>query len=502
MDQYHGAITASTASSRLLSVSPSIGRYLVRKGPECGDFIISYVENEDDVKHILIPKNSNHSIFLHNPNLHDSPIETHIDYVTSHFQLNCIHPVMKNDFVDNADTPPLPEQTTEDTEEENLKMCNVCDKRVANNATHRKQHSIAFCQLCENVFHKNQFPQHKAICDLSQRKLQCPRCDYETPFHSTLTKHKAKCHGPRPTYPCDQCEETFSSLSRLGNHKIGNHGNRFNCNQCDKSYKNRKHLVEHVKNKHKPQDQGVPAEVVDVAGLQSPPRGVQPAAVRAGSRRPSPPRSTSQPPPSPHRSPSPPALFINLVSMICHTVTSFIMGEDEDDDNEWEFIDPINTTTRQIRIRRPKYACDQCQFTATNKRNIRRHRRIHRVRREFKCQHCDFKRFHRNTVTRHERTCESRPTVQKRMSKKQFWHDITAQVPISNNMAYKLFSSINKVLNIKIFPKWMKLALRSGLNCWKSQLTHCLGMQLICINNQFLVLAPSLVSCYNTDFWF
>ena len=486
MDYYHGAISASTASSRLLSESPSSGRYLVRKCLDNGDFIVSYVKKEDDVQHILIPKKSDHSMFQHNPNLIGSPLKDLVEYLTSHFKLNCIHPVFKNDFVDSP--PPSPENTT-DADDLNLQKCNVCDKRVPNCAFHRKQqHSVTFCKVCENVFNKNEFSQHKATCDPSQTKLQCLTCGYETPLHSNLNKHKANCTVPSPTFSCDQCEETyFSSLIRLENHKVEKHNDRYKCNQCPKSYKTRKNLAEHVKNKHKPQDQGVPAEVVDVAGLQSPPRGVQPAAVRAGSRRPSPPRSTSQPPPSPHRSPPPPALFINLVSMICHTVTSFIMGEDEDD-NEWEFIEPIDNTTRQIRIRRPRYSCDQCQFKATNKRNMRRHRKIHRVRREFKCQYCDFKRFHRSNVQRHERTCESRPTVQKRMSKKQFWHDITAQVPISNNMAYKLFSSINKVLDIKIFPKWMKSALRSGLNCWKSQLTHCLGMQLICINNQFFVL--------------
>ena len=111
----HGDISAKTAENRLRRDDEK-GNYLIR---QCGkDLIVSYVDNDHQVKHILIPFAKNSSIRQQIPELHTKEdvlnfvLTAGVDFL---FQVN-----PPNDDEDGL-------ESTEEPKELTSKQCPICE---------------------------------------------------------------------------------------------------------------------------------------------------------------------------------------------------------------------------------------------------------------------------------------------------------------------------------------------------------------------------------------
>ena len=556
---YHGSIDSKTASRRLLrgaSTASPTGRYLVRRLPN-SQYCLSYVK-DGKVVHARVPTNRNHNIFSTNENLLNSPLDEICNFMIEHFDYKLLHPVSPDeegdDESDGDDDEPEPAIRSNE-----LRSCHICDKHVTNLSIHMRLHTITFCEECETIISTKSFDGHKATCH-PDKMHQCLHCDFKTPYSHALKGHVSTQHqGGGGTYSCDKCVKIFSSIQRLDNHVAQDHNNgKFLCSQCPKSYSHRRSLTHHMKShdgaatsststsppstsSSRSRSPSSPASTTATSTpeessglifsgttgvLLTPPRGVLPAEIRGGTRRPPSPKSPRQPPtvpvlpqfaliatflshmvtsfwgsgdghvtiPSPDITPSSPATPSPGVippsgGMASPAVTSpqavtppraatpppgvtpppaatpppagtpppaatqcadCAGGRQHEQDSGGQPAsprpargiarccsgpgsgcglqprEPASQSGGQ-RHRKQSYSCEQCTFVTSSKVKLRKHRKIHRRRRQWKCKHdCGFRRKKRWLVSRHENTCELRPIQMKRLSEETTWLDIVA----------------------------------------------------------------------------
>ncbi|XP_052758385.1 PR domain zinc finger protein 5-like isoform X2 [Galleria mellonella] len=126
-------------------------------------------------------------------------------------------------------------------EKDMLYSCPTCFKNYANRQNlkrHIKIHhklKVPFtCDVCKAEFRKkNQLSAH--ICDVCSKDFVSL---YEKKKH--LRHHK--------TYNCNECQMRFNTWSKYQKHKKTDHANKeFICHDCGRSFKQRSHIVRHVK---------------------------------------------------------------------------------------------------------------------------------------------------------------------------------------------------------------------------------------------------------------
>ena len=120
--------------------------------------------------------------------------------------------------------------------------CDICNRWVKRLAYHKKTH------------HTDQ-----------GRKFECDICDFKTDRSDTLSthqylKHKITNHkfskldetfkDGKPNYKCFECKEVFDNFSDIENHILLRSCKEFKCKICEKVFKQKKNLNQHVRSIH------------------------------------------------------------------------------------------------------------------------------------------------------------------------------------------------------------------------------------------------------------
>lgn len=171
--------------------------------------------------------------------------------------------------------------------ERNRKMvCPICGKLVRTNAykEHEDAHKLYACTMCNEEFKTSDLlQQHQQLhevnkypctdCSLSfvrpidlashsrkhssLRGLQCPFCDFATPFTGRMTKHIRR-HENNYHFKCDICGKGFASGNFYKDHMDIHYGiKKFECHICHKKFVCKRYLQVHLKLNHKDIIEGV-----------------------------------------------------------------------------------------------------------------------------------------------------------------------------------------------------------------------------------------------------
>ena len=108
------------------------------------------------------------------------------------------------------------------------------------------------CDLCGKNFMKNEeLTSHLLNLHLSVN-FKCDICELVLPNLQLLVMHVTYKHREKFQHKCQLCQDKpFPNSSKLIEHYLGDHLNmKYNCKDCNKSFKNRNNLQSHVKLVH------------------------------------------------------------------------------------------------------------------------------------------------------------------------------------------------------------------------------------------------------------
>ena len=115
--------------------------------------------------------------------------------------------------------------------------------------TSKKTHQCSFC--AKHFSTADSAKDHEKIVHKHIRNYKCDHCQKSFGRNPELTRHIEEIHE-KVKYKCDVCSKTISSKSYLIHHKrmhLSN-GQRFECKECEKEYKDAGGLRRHVKSIH------------------------------------------------------------------------------------------------------------------------------------------------------------------------------------------------------------------------------------------------------------
>ena len=128
--------------------------------------------------------------------------------------------------------------------------CDVCDfenESPQKVRTHRKVHTVKYCQDCFKYIPSNSGTSHKKKCFRDAPQIfTCSVCDYSSPFKCNLRAHQI-IHSK--SHDCKKCHKTFETEDRLKLHET-HHLIDLKCEHCPLSFKNARNLRTHIKNQH------------------------------------------------------------------------------------------------------------------------------------------------------------------------------------------------------------------------------------------------------------
>ena len=145
----------------------------------------------------------------------------------------------------------------------NCYNCAFCHKEfncTGNLKVHISQHhkdKEMKCEICDKIFSDYHFfSKHKRT---AHKKFKCDKCnkqficqDYLV-FHYNIggcTEGKKKVPKSPPRYACKECEKIFKSKHTLQNHIINVHQIRYKCAKCSQEFKSQPALINHHKQNH------------------------------------------------------------------------------------------------------------------------------------------------------------------------------------------------------------------------------------------------------------
>ena len=127
--------------------------------------------------------------------------------------------------------------------------CNHCEKifqrdlllKCHFDSVHNK--TMKKCDFCDKVLLATNLKNHVKNLHLKQFQVKCDECDIIFKKDSAFRKHLFERH-------CKQCGETFANYYEQKVHRNLHHGEKlqliYDCQKCDKSYKEKNVLNEHV----------------------------------------------------------------------------------------------------------------------------------------------------------------------------------------------------------------------------------------------------------------
>lgn len=136
--------------------------------------------------------------------------------------------------------------------------CAHCGRNFKNDSKlrkHEKIHLDRTCFLCgkkfiNDNFYNSHMQKHLIKSDITKkgRLLNCSLCEKECENKNDLSLHVNKVHLQIKPFPCDMCEKQCYTAQDLACHKkIHNLPSHECCQFCEKTLKNRRHFVVHLR---------------------------------------------------------------------------------------------------------------------------------------------------------------------------------------------------------------------------------------------------------------
>ena len=252
----HGPINVETAKLRLqASPGDPVGRYLVRK---CnGDNVVSYITNKGDIAHVIVPQRQNSTFLTRNQNL--NTLQDRVSCIAEKFGINLLYPVINEDPEGNI--------TIDDNEnvQGSVRKCHICEE-TAEQQQHIQNHRIMSCDICLEIVSSNKFDNHRKSHD--PPKYHCQQCEYTAKYRQHLVNHVARKHsGQCLQFKCTICGIYLKTIEQLENHQNREHGTRFTCRFCDKTFAYRQDKKKHEIRDHS-ENNRVAAEEGTEAGAE------------------------------------------------------------------------------------------------------------------------------------------------------------------------------------------------------------------------------------------
>ena len=139
-----------------------------------------------------------------------------------------------------------------------VKVCAFCKKSFKSNITlekhvanvHENEKKYEFCNICETMFVDLRNHIRKIHTRGTEKCILCGK------GVSDLKAHQARIHGEiNKKYECDICEHKSANKHALKMHSEAMHSNgenvkSINCPYCEKGYRHKKGLVDHIQKYH------------------------------------------------------------------------------------------------------------------------------------------------------------------------------------------------------------------------------------------------------------
>ena len=246
IEGYHGVLSCRAAEQRLLAKAEP-GYFLLRRPDDLRfEYVLSYLDKSNNVKHIVLPTDPRHNLLGKNPQLVNllDVLGFIIDKFNSEgnqllFQLN------------SDDNVPVPEQFLD------ALSCHVCTETFGSDKQlkyHKDIHKIHFCHLCEIVISKNNVTSHNRSCRNKevQENFPCDKCNFTTHHRKSLERHLQAHQNGKYSHVCHLCKEGCNTERLLVIHKFKKHSLGVPCQHCDKMFESSDKRDTHVKKFHKP----------------------------------------------------------------------------------------------------------------------------------------------------------------------------------------------------------------------------------------------------------
>ena len=133
-------------------------------------------------------------------------------------------------------------------------QCDYVSQRSSNLKRHirtvhttqtKRPYKCDICGIC-SFKEKHHLTDHKASHGLTELEHACSDCDYRTHLKQNLTRHKLS-HMPK-AQQCTQCDKKFRTKTDLKQHVATMHGGEHHhCDQCDYYSERRARLLEHMR---------------------------------------------------------------------------------------------------------------------------------------------------------------------------------------------------------------------------------------------------------------
>ena len=236
---YHGIINCQTAIDRLGTI-PKPGAYLVRHFG-C-KYIISYFNQDMDIKHIAISTKKSSELWKCNP--HVTNVKTAVEFLLSLDTTMFAHLVPWHNFDTKQNLAGIRRDSFQ---------CNICDhifKDDKDRGSHPKGHRVTYCDKCLRIIFATNYTKHSPCAKRDKEQKKCDKCSFSTIFKGSLERHIRYWHTNAKT-KCLKCPEMFPTPLAMENHMVKLHGHhKFTCKQCGKHFKTNPHLVRHFKAKN------------------------------------------------------------------------------------------------------------------------------------------------------------------------------------------------------------------------------------------------------------
>ena len=106
------------------------------------------------------------------------------------------------------------------------------------------------CDVCDAKFPtRNKLIEHKSIDHFEN--FPCKICGKVFKTHNHLQVHKKHVHIEEKNYQCDQCEKSYKNLGGLIGHRKTAHENvKFPCEKCGRIFSSKQHCMVHIRKVH------------------------------------------------------------------------------------------------------------------------------------------------------------------------------------------------------------------------------------------------------------
>lgn len=141
----------------------------------------------------------------------------------------------------------------EKTENHTCKRCGQCFSTQNDLFVHQKKHSKGdyICKLCQAYFATLEaFVDHKKTSHDEKKAHCCEFCGQFFDYSGALRYHKNRAHLKGMRTFCQICDQGFRFKSTLARHMATHSTLQFDCKLCNKTFKKRDRLLDHIKSQH------------------------------------------------------------------------------------------------------------------------------------------------------------------------------------------------------------------------------------------------------------